>query len=183
MFRVGVLQNGVQGDRLVALEHVAQIAELEVRIGLDQQDADFLLADLDDASLAGCFPSAVSPACGSASTTYSNWPTWVGRYGRRTCCGWPSGPARRLRARWPARRACPSRAARPTPFAPRNRLAVSLHSKLHHVVDEHHVIDHQIGELQIADRAGRCRVPTKIQAARRAAGRTRPRRPARGRRC
>ena len=47
VLQVGVLQDRVQRDRLVALKHVAEIAELETRIGLHQQDANLLLAHLD----------------------------------------------------------------------------------------------------------------------------------------
>ena len=51
MFQVGLLQDRVEGDRFVALEQVAQVAELKTRIGLDQQDVNLLLAHLDRARL------------------------------------------------------------------------------------------------------------------------------------
>ena len=47
MPQVGLLQHGVQFDGLIALEHVAQVAELEARIVLHQQDANLLLPNLD----------------------------------------------------------------------------------------------------------------------------------------
>ena len=83
------MQHGLQLDRAVALEHVLQVAELVVRIGLHQQHADLLLADADQPLLAvvvglGFVGQVLT------SMTYSNSPTFVGRYGRRSFCGLPS---------------------------------------------------------------------------------------------
>ena len=92
MFQVGVLKNGVQGDRLIALQHVAEEAVLEAGIRLDQQDSNLLLANLNDPRQAIVFFLKFVRL-----RLHFNDILELADLGRtverRTGRGWPSGPA------------------------------------------------------------------------------------------
>ena len=172
-----------QRDRLVAAEHVPQVAELETRIGLHQQHADLLLADLDDARSAGCSPSAIRrPAAGPRRRTRTGRLWWDGIAGEPAAADRRSARSpRSLPGCSPAWRACPSRAARSTLSAPRSprRSACTRSSPRRRRTRRHRRSDRRVSDR---GRGDRCR-GRRSRAARRVAGRARPRRPASARRC
>ena len=150
MPRVGVLQQGVDLNRGVAHQHVAQVTEFEIRIGLDQQHADLLLAHRN-----GFLDSIVVGSRFVVELVYfdnvAELADLARAVGQTDRLGPPVGADFHGRLGQDIRLA--ALAKHDTNLAVFVARAGQLRLEIDDVVDKHHVVDQQVGQFQIADRS------------------------------